>query len=124
MSNLADTNNPAALAAALRGGDGVAAERLAAPLSPDALRSLAESLLRCRRWADAAWLLERLPPGNLSDQAKRNLSKNLAAIRVRRPKVYDLLVELQDDERFGIAPSSSGALTILTRNPDGSAASL
>lgn len=127
MSNLVDTNQPAdcaGLAAALRNGDVAAAERIAGRFGPDALRSLAESLMRCRRWADAAWLLDRIQGGNVADHAKRCLAKNLAALRVHRPKAYDLLVELPDDERFGIAPSVSGALTILAHNADGSAVSL
>src|SRR4051812_33290084 len=127
MITPADTNNaadPAGLAAALRSGDVATAELRAAQFSPDALRSLAESMMRCRRWGDAAWLLERLPVGGVADQAKRYLARNLAALKVYRPGVYDLLVGLPDDERFGVAPSASGALTILARNPDGSAVSL
>ena len=124
MSNVADRDNLADLAAVLRSGDVANAQRLAKPLGPDAIRSLAESLLRRRRWAEAAWLLDRVPAANVGDHAKRCFAKNLAALKVHRPAIHDLLVEVPDDVRFGIAPSSSGALTILARNADGSAFSL
>jgi hypothetical protein len=113
------------LAAALRAGAWPAAEALVAARAPAAVRSLADSLIRCRRWRDAAWLLDRILHGRtLADDVKRNMARNFAALQRHRPAVYERVVDLPDDSRFGIAPAASGALTILAQRDDGSALSL
>ena len=116
------------LAAALRRGDPAAAARVfeppAAAPDPAAVRTLAEGMMRSRRWADAAWLFDRLPARDTADEMKRRMSRNLAALQIHRPAVYDLLVGLPAQDRFGIAPAASGQLTILARTADGSAVCL
>ena len=97
----------------------------AAPTA-DELRAAADHLMRTRRWAEAAWLFDRLPPAarDVGTGLRHRLSANLAALRQHRPAVYDVITVLPAQQQYEIAPTPSGRPTIHCRRPDGTVASL
>jgi hypothetical protein len=109
---------------ALRRGDEPAADEFVREFSADEIRSLAEGLMRRRRWSEAAWLFARVQPRDAATEMKRCLSGNLAVMQSHRPEIYQQLVQLPATDAFGIAPSPSGRPTVLTRRTDGSITSL
>jgi hypothetical protein len=82
----------------------------------------AEALMRRREWARAAATFEQLPTEarDLATGLKLNLSKNLAALQVHRPGVYDTLLALPAQNQFAIALTPSGHPTVQCRRADGS----
>lgn len=122
----AATPNTSELLSLLREANFGAAARLleTAPLSPAQLQSLADGLMRRRRWTEAEWLFARLEPREAATEMKRCLSRNLAALQTRRPEIYQQLITLGATDAVGIAVSASGHPTILARRPDGTSISL
>jgi hypothetical protein len=127
------TSSPApvrtdALIGALRRGDFDGAARLLdgaePPLPPAQVSTLAEGLMRRRRWADAAWLFSRVSRRDAATEMKRCLAANLAALQAHRPAVYEQIVGLPATNAVGIGASASGRPTVVARRADGSAISL
>jgi hypothetical protein len=123
-SPAATSLDPARLLDALRRGDEATAGEIARDFSADEIRSLAEGLMRRRRWSDAAWLFARVEPRDAATEMKRCLARNLAAMQARRPAIYQQLIQLPATDAFGIAPSASGRPTLLAHRADGSVISL
>lgn len=126
--NLTRATGTDELLTALRGGDrGRAARALAAVEPPPGaaqLRSLAEGLMRRRRWADAEWLFGQIP--NLdcgADPAaamKRRLCRNLAALERHRPDVYRKVIDApMGNGDVAIGAAADNLPTILARRSDG-----
>jgi hypothetical protein len=116
--------DPAKLLDALRRGDEHAAQDAIQAFSHDEIRATAEGMMRRRRWSDAAWLFERFDARDASTEMKRCLARNLAAMQIHRPSIYQQLIGLPTTDSVGIAPSPGGRPTILVRRPDGSVVSL
>ena len=78
-----------ALIDALRQADFDASGRLLGSSDADAgqLASLAEGLVRRRRWRDAEWLFSRIDPRSPSAEMKRMLSRNMAALQAHMDAV-------------------------------------
>src|SRR3954451_8193923 len=87
--------NAAPMLDALRRGDLDAAGRAleASPVEAGQLLTLAEGLMRRRRWRDAAWVLGRVERRGPAAEMKRCLSANLAAMQHHRPALYEQLVK-------------------------------
>jgi hypothetical protein len=109
---------------ALCRNDESAADEIVRGFSAEEVRTLAEGLMRRRRWSNAAWLFARLQPRDAATEMKRCLSRNLAAMQAHRPAIYQQLIELPATDAFGIAPTAGGRPTVLARRPDGSVISL
>jgi hypothetical protein len=127
MSSIAPAaTSPAAarLLDALRRGDDSVSAQIVLEFSADEIRSLAEGLMRRRRWSDAARLFARVEPRDAATEMKCCLARNLAAMQTHRPEIYRQLIQLHATDAFGIALSPSGRPTVLARRTDGSVISL
>jgi hypothetical protein len=105
--------------AALLAGDLPTAEKLAAELVSSELIETAHACMRGRRWGDAAWLFDRLDNPDGNSQLKRCLSRNLAALQLHRPAVYQAMVTLPTETRCAIGAAADGRPTIIVRRPNG-----
>lgn len=117
--------NPAALmhevSAALRRGDVATAEQLmtSGTPKPEAVAAAAEAFMRNRRWADGAWLFDRISQRDVPAGIKRCLCRNLASLQIHRPAVYELLISLPKSDHCGIGTSATRHPTIISRTADG-----
>jgi hypothetical protein len=107
------------LLAALLSGDLSRAERCATPLTPESLLETAHACMRGRRWADAAWVLDRIESPTADAQIKRCFCKNLACLQLHRPAVYQTIVTLPTETRCGISAAAEGRPTIIVRRGNG-----
>jgi hypothetical protein len=107
------------LLAALLAGDAARAEQCAAPLSPDALLATAHACIRGRRWADAAWVIDQIAAPDGDAQVKRIFCRNLAALQIYRPQVYQTIVTLPAETRCGIGAAADGRPTIIVQRGNG-----
>lgn len=108
----------AALLTALRQND-AAGTALASSLTAQTLVEAAHAAMQFRRWADAAWILERLPTRDAATELKRFLSRNLASLEQHREPIYRAMMSLPTSDRCGIIASPSGRPTLAVRKPDG-----
>lgn len=117
-----------ALIGMLRRGDRDAAGRLLdsaqPPFAAEQIGSLADGLMRRRRWAEAAWLYGWLPTLDAASGIKRCLCGNLAALELRRPALYKQLIALPATNAFSVESSASGRPTLMARRSDGTLVSL
>jgi hypothetical protein len=107
------------LLAALLGGDQAGAGERASPLSPQALLATAHACMRGRRWSDAAWVFDRIANPDNDVQVKTFFCRNLAALQIYRPQVYQTIVTLPTDTRCAIAPAADGRPTLIVRRASG-----
>jgi hypothetical protein len=120
QSNIAETDLVAHdLLAALLCGEAARAEECAAGLSPESLLETAHACMRGRRWADAAWVFERIQPRPADVQLKNCFCKNLAALQIHRPQVYQTIVTLPTETRCGISAAADGRPTVTVRRGNG-----
>lgn len=113
------------LLAALRSGASDDAERAVSELmSAAALGTAADTLMRRRQWAQAAWVFARMPERDVGQEMKRRLAANLASLQQHRHWVYDLLVSLPAQQQFSIVATASGRPTIQVQLPDGAVTTL
>src|SRR3982751_979247 len=93
------------------------------PLSPTdhsdhALRQAGDTLMRRRRWAEAASACAGIADRDAAAEMKRRLSANLASLEQHRPDVYEALVTLPAQQQCAVAATASGKPTIVHRAPD------
>src|SRR5688572_19678475 len=105
------------IASALRHGDVPRAQRALdahrAEIPPHALMRLGGLNLRRRRWADAAWLLDRAAHRNAAADLQRCLARNMASLEVHRPAAYAALADVSVDADVTIGQTPSGHATII-----------
>jgi hypothetical protein len=99
------------------------------PLSPadhsdHALRQAGDTMMRRRRWAEAASAFAGVVDRDAATEMKRRLSANLASLERHRPDVYETLVALPAQQQYAVAATASGKPTIVHRTPDGATVSL
>lgn len=109
---------PAELLTALS-QNGAALTASASTLPAETLFEAAHDAMRLRRWADAAWIFDRLTPRDAATELKRFLSRNLAALQQHRDPIYRAMMSLPTDDRCGIGPTPSGRPTLIVRKADG-----
>ncbi len=114
----ATTLTPAELLTALSQND-AALTASAATLPGETLFEAAHDAMRLRRWADAAWIFDRLPARDAPTELKRFLSRNLASLQQHREPIYRAMMSLPTDDRCGIGPTPSGRPTLIMRKADG-----
>lgn len=112
------------IASAMRKRDPSLLQKLFAQATPQTMLALAEAAMRERRWNDAAELFDRVAPRDAAASLKRCLSRNLAALSIHRPGVYEILVSLPKSDHCGLGTSASGHPTIVCRRSDGQNISL
>jgi hypothetical protein len=117
-------DNLPALLNALRRNNFDAARTAIADMLPPQLQSIAEGLMRRRRWSDAQWVFSQIEDRDAGTEMKLRLSRNLGSFQAHRSGVYEQLIALGTNESFAIAPSVSGKPTIRVKREDGSMASL
>jgi len=81
-------------------------------------RTLAEEHLLAERWSDAADVLESIAIKDEDTALRLRFCRNIAALQQHRPNVYRAVVEAEPGDRYRLAPSRSGATTILAKVGD------
>lgn len=112
------------MAAAMRKGDSAWFDRLLASADAQGLTAAADIAMRERRWAAAASLLDRIAPRDNVAAVKLCLSRNLAALQIHRPQIYNELVSLPKSDHCGIGTAANNQPTIVCKRSDGQNISL
>lgn len=99
-----------------------AASELLASLPPAGDAQLdqiaARIYMATQQWASAAQMLARLDQNDLNNKTQLNLARNLQALRLLRPSVYETLVHTPSPGHHALHRMPNGELTVARSRPD------